>query len=65
MLVTRISNLTGKLHKREINVTEAQIHAWRHGALIQEAMPHLGDEDREYLQTGITPEEWREYIGDR
>lgn len=64
MLITRVSQLTGRLNKREIDVTEEQLHAWRRGALIQEAMPNLDEDDREFLQTGITPEEWRDIIGD-
>lgn len=58
MQITRTSPFTGKLHIREIDVTEAQLEAWQGGQLIQEAMPHLSVDDREFLMTGITPEEW-------
>lgn len=60
MQITRTSPFTGKLHIREIDVTEAQLEAWQGGQLIQEAMPHLSVDDREFLMTGITPEEWSE-----
>lgn len=30
------------------------------GALIQQAFPFLSAEEREFLMTGITPEEWDE-----
>lgn len=63
MKVTRISRMSGKLRTRELPVTEEQLRAWRHGALIQEVMPDLDEDDREFLQTGITPEEWRELDG--
>lgn len=58
MQITRTSPFTGKLLIREIDVTEAQLEAWQGGQLIQEAMPHLSVDDREFLMTGITPEEW-------
>ena len=31
---------------------------WVDGALIQDVMPHLKPEEREFLMTGITPAEW-------
>ena len=31
---------------------------WLHGTLIQDAMPYLSDSDREFLMSGITPDEW-------
>jgi hypothetical protein len=42
----------------DIDVTDEQMVAWRSGELIQKAMPHLSDDDREFIMTGITPEEW-------
>jgi hypothetical protein len=30
------------------------------GELIQDAFPFLSDDEREFLLTGTTPEEWRE-----
>lgn len=60
MKITRTSLATGKEHTREINVTDAQLFAWHNGAYIQDAMPDVSAEDREFLMTGITPEEWDE-----
>lgn len=31
---------------------------WKGGKLIQDAFPDLNDEQREFIMTGITPEEW-------
>lgn len=64
MKITRISILTGIRRDREINVTTEQIAAWRSGMLIQNAMPDLTEDEREFIMTGITPEEWEEYIGE-
>jgi hypothetical protein len=58
MLIVRKSMMTGIERTRNINVTPAQLRAWEGGALIQEAMPNLTSEEREFLMTGITQEEW-------
>jgi hypothetical protein len=58
MLITRISMLSGKMHAREIDVTETQIADWQNGTLIQNAMPNLSADDREFIKTGVTSEEW-------
>ena len=65
MEITRTSMLTGKTHTRFIpGLTEDAIKAWRAGAMIQDAMPHVSVDDREFVKTGITPEEWTAIIGD-
>lgn len=63
MKITRTSPFTGKVHTREIDVTEAQLKAWEDGQLIQDAMPHLSADDREFIKTGITTEEWNNVFG--
>jgi hypothetical protein len=60
MLITRTSPFSGKEHIREIDVTAEQLAAWKNGTLIQNAMPNVSAEDREFIMTGITPEEWEE-----
>lgn len=56
--VTQISMLTGHTHTRHIPLTLEQYMAWRDGALIQDVMPDLSAEDREFMISGSTPEEW-------
>lgn len=63
MLITRTSIITGIAHTRNIEVTEEQLKRWQSGVLIQNAMPHLSDDDREFLMTGITSEEWDKQFG--
>ena len=58
MQITRHSGLTGVVHTREIDVEREQVEAWEGGMLIQEAMPHVSKDDREFIMSGITPEEW-------
>jgi hypothetical protein len=63
MLVTRTSSYSGIEHSLEIDVTPEQMDAWHNGALIQVAMPHLSVDDREFIMTGTTKEEWDEALG--
>ena len=58
MLISRISPFSGKTHEMEIPVTQEQLDNWAQGALIQNAMPNISPEQREFIKTGITPEEW-------
>jgi hypothetical protein len=58
MLIKRKSPLTGEENSREINVTEEQLLAWNNGMLIQNAMPDLSPDDREFIMMGTTPEMW-------
>jgi len=61
MLITKTSNLTGKINSREIPVTAEAYEAWRtrrDTRMVQDAFPELSAEDREFLLSGITPEEW-------
>lgn len=64
MLVRRRSPFSGKIHEMELPVTEQQMKIWQDGMLIQDAMPHLNDSQREFVMTGITPAEWKEFFGE-
>ena len=63
MTITRTSPHTGKENSREINVTQEQLRARLCGALIQDAMPNISADDREFILTGCTPEEWETIFG--
>ena len=60
----RRSMLTGIVRERILDVTQAQIDAWKAGELIQNAMPQLTPMDREWVKTGVTAEEWDEMYGE-
>jgi len=64
MIIERRSFVSGQLRSREINVTPEQLRRWQNGELIQRAMPHLSADDREFIMTGVTPEEWNEAVPD-
>lgn len=63
MQITRTSRFSGKVNSREIPVTNEQLEDWRAGTHIQNAMPNISADDREFLMTGTTPEEWEEIFG--
>ena len=64
MEITRKCPFTGKVNTKDINVTPTQLHVWQNmGVLIQDAMPQLSADDREFIKTGITPEVWEQCFG--
>lgn len=64
MRITKKSSISGIVHTREIDVTPGAFEAWQMAGpddpkrFVQVAFPHLSDEDREFIMTGITEEEW-------
>lgn len=65
MKISKKSPFSGKVNEREIDVTPELLERWQNGGgAIQTLMPHLSPDDREFLMTGITPEEWAETFGD-
>lgn len=59
MLIKRKSVITGIERTRDIPVNPDDMIAWETGSCnIQDVMPYLNDNDREFILSGITPEEW-------
>lgn len=58
MLITRTSEVSGIERTKDIPVTEEQLQAWQNGGHIQRVMSNLSEDDREFIMTGITQEEW-------
>tara|TARA_R110001606_G_scaffold110738_1_gene236954 strand:+ start:646 stop:888 length:243 start_codon:yes stop_codon:yes gene_type:complete len=56
--VTKPSMLSGLENTMVLDITFEQYDAWRDGTLIQDAMPNLTPDEREFLMTDITSEEW-------
>ena len=63
MKVTRTSMFTGVERTIDLPITEEQLATWKGGTLIQEAMPDLSPDDREFVMTGVTSEEWEAEFG--
>ena len=64
MKFTKASMMTGNTHEMDLDITEDQLNDWNQGQLIQDVMPELSPEAREFLITGITSDEWDSLMGD-
>lgn len=70
MKISRISNFTGEYNTREISITLDQYIDWQNARengesrFVQDEFGHLSVDDREFLISGVTPEEWSEAFGD-
>jgi len=64
MKVTKTSGFTGKEHTMDLPITPEELERWRSGALIQDVFPQLSADQREFLMTGVTKEEWDETFKD-
>ncbi len=64
MKITRRSIMSGIVRTREIDITEEQLEQWKNGKHIQWLCPQLSAEDREFMITGTTQEEWDEAFKD-
>ena len=61
--VIRISPLSGEVNEMKLSITDEQLIKWDGGNcpdLIQNVFPNLSGPEREFIKTGITPEEWDE-----
>lgn len=64
MEITKASALSGNINTREIDCTQEQMENFLNGTKVQDAFPHLSADDREFILSGITPEEWNEVFGE-
>jgi len=60
MEVTKTSPLTGITRTLDLDVTAEEIANWKAGELIQTAMPRLNTDEREFIKSGYTAEDWEE-----
>jgi 7,8-dihydro-6-hydroxymethylpterin-pyrophosphokinase len=60
MKIQRTSAQSGITRTLDLDLTLEEYTSWRGGELIQNAMPRLNADEREFLMTGITAEEWKE-----
>lgn len=61
--IRRRSPLTGQVNTMVMNVDLEDIAKWQRGELIQKALPYLTADEREFLMTGYTPEDWQTLFG--
>lgn len=68
--ITKTSPFTDRVYTMQFDAYdqdefELRLLAWRRGdKLIQEAFPELSSDAREFIKSGITPDEWRKYMGE-
>ena len=64
MDITRRSPWSKQTNTMRLDVSEEEYNAWRNGMLIQEAMPRLNSNEREFLMTGLTSTDWFDMFKD-
>jgi len=64
--VTRQSVITKKINTMELPITQEHLDIYETvgDMLIQDAFPNLNIEQREFLLSGITPQEWNNTFGE-
>ena len=58
MIIERFSVVSKRNNRLDLDVTPEQIARWQRGEKIQDVMPHLTPDEREFLISGIAPGEW-------
>lgn len=62
MIFTRKSIITGIVRDVDLNVTQEQYDRFESGWYVQDAFPHLSDDEREFIISGMTADEFKDYI---
>ena len=60
MIITKTSSLSGIVRTMDLPITEEQLNNLEDGMSIQDAMPNLTPNEREFILTGVVEEEWEE-----
>jgi hypothetical protein len=57
--------LSGEVNEMDLDITPEQLESYElFGVLLQDAFPNLSPDEREFIKTGITPEEWADTFGE-
>ncbi len=59
MEITRTSMITNITRTLDLDVTQKQLDDYENGSLLQNAFPNLTPNQREFIKTGITNDEWK------
>lgn len=64
MNITRVCPITRNVNTLHVEgATPEGVAAWKAGALIQDALPNVSPDMREFVMTGITPTVWANLFG--
>lgn len=58
MIVSRVSPFSGETNTMDLPITVEQYERWLDGEFVQDVFPHLNADEREFILTGITAQEW-------
>jgi hypothetical protein len=58
MIIERTSPFDGKKRQMDLPITEEEMEAWYDGEVAQRAFPDLSADQREFIQTGLTSDNW-------
>ena len=61
--IERGSPLTGITNKMYMDISAEQVEEWNRPAgerrLVQDIFPNLSEDEREFIMTGCTPQDWK------
>jgi hypothetical protein len=59
MIITNKSKVSGKVRSMDLPITEEQMIRFSSGRFtIQDCFPNLTPDEREFIKSGITADEW-------
>ena len=64
MIVEKKSPVSGNWNSMELPITETDLNRYYAGELVQNVFPNLTADQREFIVSGITPEEWVMLFGE-
>lgn len=64
MKVTRKSIISGQDNIMELDVTQEQLTRWKNGESVEDVMPQLNYDEREFMKTGCLPDEYDDAFGE-
>jgi hypothetical protein len=64
MIITNKSKISGKIRSMDLDVTQEQLNRFNSGRFtLQDCFPNLSPDEREFIKTGITADEWEVTFG--